>query len=95
MSRLGTGGTQANCIICRNTDMRRVVEMAYNARMTFTGISHAFGGTPGVTLIRRHVTEHRTDGWTTRDIDVTEERPTRQRIEELQRKLLDERSRRP
>ena len=90
MSGLGTSGVDPRCAICKNADMKRLVEMGYNDRMTYAGIAHAFGGVPSAAQVKRHVTDHRRDGWTTRDILVEPARTTRARIEEVQRRMLDE-----
>lgn len=78
------------CAICRNTDMRRIIELGWNAGMTVPGIAHAFGMTPSVTVIRKHLNEHRGEGLDNRSIVIEDERPTKVRIEELQRKMLDD-----
>lgn len=79
-----------SCIICRNPDMRRLVELGWNAKMTAVDIAHAFGMTPSVVVIRKHLNEHRGDGLDSRTIPIEDVRSTRVRIEMLQKRMLDD-----
>lgn len=81
--------TDIKCAVCKNADMRRLVELGWNAKMGFAAISHAFGGTPSTTIVTRHLKEH-AEGANARDIPVESARTNRARIEELQRRMLDE-----
>lgn len=58
--------------------------------MTVSDISHAFGGTPTAPVLRKHLNEHRGGGKEDHDIPVEEVRPTRLRIEALQKRMLDD-----
>lgn len=78
------------CVVCRNTDLRRLVELGWNQRMTASDISHAFGGAPSAMQIRKHLMEHKGSGKEDHDIPIEDVRPTRVRIEHLQKKMLDE-----
>lgn len=70
--------------------MRRLVELGWNDKMTMSDIAHAFGGTPSAHVVRRHINEHKANGKEDRDIPIPPIRPTRLRVEELQKKMLDE-----
>lgn len=78
------------CAVCKNADMRRLVELGWNAKMTMADISHGFGGTPSATVVRKHLNEHRGDGKAEHAIPIEEVRTTRVRIEMLQKRMLDE-----
>lgn len=58
--------------------------------MTAVDIAHAFSMTPSAVVIRKHLNEHRGDGLDSRTIPVEEVRATRVRVEELQKKMLDD-----
>jgi len=76
--------------VCNNADLRRLVELGWNAKMTVSDISHAFGGTPTAPVLRKHLNEHRGGGKEERDIPIEEVRSTRVRIEALQKRMLDD-----
>lgn len=78
------------CAICRNVDMKRLIEMGWNDRMTVADLAHAFGETPSATVIRKHLNEHVGEGINARDIPIEAARSTKQRVEALQKKMLDD-----
>ena len=83
------------CLICRNPDRRRMVELAWNGGMSAPAISRVIESEKmsGSTILR-HMHEHTNGQAQTREIDVEEELPVRERIMNLQRLQLDEIERR-
>lgn len=81
------------CRICAHPDMRRLVELGWNAHMSAPQIASAFDGILTSASILRHLREHVEEGAQTREIPI-DKRSTRERVEELQRLQLDEIERR-
>lgn len=76
------------CIICSNSDMRRLVELGWNARMSVPDLVHAFGAVPSHSVIYKHLKEH-ADGAYSRTIEVEEARPVRERVLAIQRAQIE------
>lgn len=77
------------CPICKNPNLRRLVDLGWNAKMTMSDIAAALGGVPGAPTISKHLHEH-SDGAATREIPVENARSTKERIDALMRRMLDE-----
>jgi hypothetical protein len=77
------------CPVCKNPNLRRLVELGWNAKMTMSDIANALGGIPSTQSISKHLHEH-AEGAGNRDIPVENARTTRARIDDLMRRMLDE-----
>lgn len=78
----------ARCAVCGNSDLRRLIELGWNAKMSIPDLTHAFGGVPNATIIRKHLKEHAEGAWS-RDITVEDARPVRQRVLDIQRAQIE------
>lgn len=76
------------CIVCKNTDMRRLIELGWNAKMSAADLAHAFGGVPNHSIILRHLKEHAEGAWN-REIAVEDARPIRTRVLDIQRAQIE------
>jgi hypothetical protein len=76
------------CAVCRNADLRRVLELGWNAKMLVSDLVHAFGGVPSHAVIAKHLKEH-TDGAWSRDIPVEDARPMRLRVLAIQQAQVE------
>lgn len=84
----------AKCLVCKNADRRRLIELGWNGGMGAATISDVLGGAPSGAVILRHLKQH-TDGLgATRQVEVSPELPVRERITALQKLQLDEVERR-
>lgn len=79
------------CAICKKPDLRRMVELAWVAKMDARSIATVFGGIPSASTITKHVREHMPEG---RDTQVPNARTTRERVIDLQRLQIEEIERR-
>jgi len=77
------------CPICKDQDVRRLIELGWNAKMTCPDLSRAFNERFSASRILKHLKEHAEDG-TIRDIQVLDAVSPRERITALQRRMLDE-----
>lgn len=80
--------TSARCAVCKNSDMRRLIELGWNAKMSCPDLAHAFGNVPSASVILRHLKEH-TEGGSTRSIEVEDARPMRDRVLAIQREQIE------
>ncbi len=82
------------CPVCKRPDLKRLVELGWNAKMTADSIASAF---PGSILtkatISKHLAEHAEDA-SVHAIAVENAKPMRERVTALQRTLVDEVERR-
>lgn len=76
------------CIVCKNPDLRRLIELGWNAKMSVPDLVHAFGGVPSHAVIYRHLKEH-ADGAYSRNIEVEDARPVRERVLAIQRAQIE------
>lgn len=84
----------ARCLVCKNADRRRLIELGWNGGMSAEAISGAIGGSPTGPVILRHLKQH-TDGLgATRSVEVEPELPAKERVLALQKLQLDEVERR-
>lgn len=81
------------CGICRKPDLRRLIELGWNADMNAKDLASALGGLPSSTAIQKHLRDH-AESSAARNIPVERSRPVRDRVLELQRTLLEEVERR-
>lgn len=77
------------CHICKNPNLRRLVELGWNAKMTMSDMANGLGGVPSAQAISKHLHEH-APGAATREIPVENARTTRARVDDLMRRMLDE-----
>jgi len=77
------------CAVCKNPNLRRLIELGWNAKMTASDIANALGGVPSTAVVTKHIKEHAGDA-VARNIPVMEARSTRARIDDLMRRMLDE-----
>lgn len=82
------------CVVCRNEDLRRAVELMHNGGMTHKAISNVLDNEPSTAQIDRHINEHSDGNAKARAIEIRPERTVRERVLELQRMQLDEFERR-
>lgn len=75
-----------NCAICKNPNIRKLVELGYSVKMTSADIANAFGGIPSSAIIGRHMAQHFIEG----NYPVEDTRTTKDRVDELMRRMLDE-----
>lgn len=78
----------ARCAVCKNSDLRRLIELGWNAKMSVPDLAHAFGGIPSHQVIYRHLKEHAEGAWT-RTIAVEDARPIRERVLAIQRAQIE------
>lgn len=78
----------ARCVVCKNPDLRRLIELGWNAKMSIPDLVHAFGGVPSHTVIHRHLKEH-AEGAYSRRIEVEDARPIRERVLAIQRSQIE------
>lgn len=93
MSTIDVIASKEKCAICRKPDLRRMVELAWNAKMTAPAIAAVLGGMPTQGVIAKHCNEHADDG-TVRDIPVADAKTMRERVTDIQRVLIEEFERR-
>lgn len=86
--------TDSRCYICRKPDVRRLVELGWNARMSAPQIATAMAAQFSAQAVLKHLHEHVDEGAGLRAIPVEDARPLAQRVAELQRLQLDEIERR-
>lgn len=79
------------CPICKKPDVRRLVELGWNARMDAHAIAGAFSGFPNAAAVRKHINEHTPGG---RNLPVENAIPLRERALAIQRIQIDEIERR-
>lgn len=78
----------ASCAVCSNSDLRRLIELGWNANMTVPYLVHAFGGVPSHAVIYKHLKEHSAGAWQHR-IAVEDARPMRERVLAIQRAQVE------
>lgn len=78
----------ARCAVCSNSDLRRLIELGWNANMTVADLVHAFGGVPSHAVIYKHLKEHAGGAWERR-IQVEDARPMRERVLAIQRAQVE------
>jgi hypothetical protein len=78
----------ARCAVCKNSDLRRLIELGWNAKMSIPDLVHAFGGVPSHSVIHRHLKEH-AEGAYSRTIEVEDARPIRERVLAIQRAQIE------
>ncbi len=86
--------TVARCVVCKNPDRRRLIELGWNGGMGAETISRVLGDSPSGSVILKHLKEHSEGDGHARAIDVEPELPVRERVLALQRLQLDEIERR-
>ena len=84
----------ARCIVCKNPDRRRLIELGWNGGMGAETISRVLGDSPSGKTILNHLKEHADGDGNGRVIEVAPELPVRDRVLALQRMQLDEVERR-
>lgn len=86
---------EAKCLVCRNPDRRRAVELMWNGGMSAPAISRVLAddNLPHPAVLR-HLKQHADGDGNARAIVVEPERPARERVLALQRLQLDEVERR-
>ena len=85
----------ARCLVCKNPDRRRIVELGWNGGMSADAIARTLDikGLASAT-ITRHIKEHSDGDGNTRAVEVEPELPASERVANLQRLQLDEVERR-
>lgn len=78
----------SKCVICGNSDMRRLIELGWNANMRVPDLAHGFGGIPAHAVIYKHLKEHAEGAWS-RQIEVEDARPLRERVMAIQRAQIE------
>jgi hypothetical protein len=68
--------------------MRRLIELGWNANMKQSDLVHAFGGVPSAAVITKHLKEHTEGSWS-RQIEVEDARPIRERVLAIQREQIE------
>lgn len=83
------------CAICKSPDVRRLVELGWNAKMSAVDIAAALGGRRGLghTAVLTHLKEH-AEGGNIRAIPVEEAQPLRARVYAIQKMQVEEIERR-
>jgi len=81
-----------DCNICNNADLKALIALAWDGKMSLTAISGVLGGVPSAAAIAKHLKAHEPGSWS-RQIEVTV-KPLRQRVYDLQRTMVDEVERR-
>ncbi len=76
------------CAICGNSDLRRLIELGWNAKMSTPDLVHALGGVPSSSVILKHLREH-AEGAYSRKIAVEDARPMRERVLSIQREQVE------
>lgn len=84
----------ARCLVCKNPDRRRAIELMWNGGMSFATISNVLDNEPTSSVINKHIKEHADGNGNTRQVEVAPEKPVRERVLALQRMQLDEIERR-
>lgn len=82
------------CLVCKNPDVRRGVELMWNDGMTQSAIIRVVGDKLTTPAITRHLKEHTDGNANARRIEVAPELPARERVLALQQMQLDEMERR-
>lgn len=77
------------CAICQNSDLRRLIELGWNAKMSVPDITHAFGGVPSHAVTYKHLKEHCGPEAYSRTIAVEDARPMRERVLAVQRAQVE------
>lgn len=80
--------TSSRCVICGNSNMRRLIELGWNNKMSTPALVSAFGGVPSSSQIVKHLKEHTEGAWG-RNIDVPETRPIRLRVLAIQEAQIE------
>jgi hypothetical protein len=84
----------AKCLICRNADRRRMVELGWNGGMSASAMATVLDDRISPFMVTRHLKEH-TDGEPLkRDVAVEPELPLRDRVQNIQRIQIEEIERR-
>ena len=81
-----------DCNICNNADLKALIALAWDGKMSLTAISGVLGGVPSAAAIAKHLKAHE-PGSGSRQIEVVV-KPLRQRTYDLQRTMIDEVERR-
>lgn len=84
----------ARCLVCRNADRRRLIELGWNGGMAAVTISNVLGGSPSGPAIISHLRKHADGEGHVRQVEVEPERPMRERVLAIQRMQVDEFERR-
>lgn len=82
------------CNICKRPDVRRLVELGWNAGMDRSAIATAMGGYPSAPTVGKHLSEHVEEGYFTREVPVEDAKPLRARAMDIQRVMIEEIERR-
>ena len=83
------------CLVCRNADRRRLIELGWNGGMDAATIARVLDQRPlSGAVILKHLKEHADGDANLRAVVVEPERPVRERVLEIQRTQLDEVERR-
>lgn len=85
----------ARCLVCKNPDRRRLVELGWNGGMSAEAIARTLDmkGLAATTVLK-HLKEHADGDGNARAVTVEPERPLRDRVMALQRMQVDEFERR-
>lgn len=86
--------TDPKCAICRKADLRRLIELGWNAKMSAVDMAAVFGNIPSSVAILKHLHEHVDEGAAIRNIPVPNARPMRERVMDIQRLQVEEIERR-
>jgi len=85
----------ARCLVCRNPDRRRLIELGWNGGMSGEAIARVLDQKGLVSnVIIKHLKEHADGDPNLRAVVIEPVRPARERVLELQRMQLDEVERR-
>jgi len=85
----------AKCLVCKNADRRRLIELGWNGGMAAATIANVLDikGLAATTIIR-HLKQHADGDGNRRAVEVEPELPARERVIALQKLQLDEVERR-
>lgn len=85
----------AKCLVCKNQDRRRVMELAWNGGVSAAALARVFEADRIASgAITRHFKEHTDGEASARRVEVAEEKPMRERVYDIQRLQVEELERR-
>jgi hypothetical protein len=85
----------AKCLVCKNQDRRRVIELAWNGGVSAAALARVFEADRiASAAFVRHFKDHTDGEGFARRIEVDEEKPMRERVYDIQRTQVEELERR-
>lgn len=85
----------AKCLVCKNQDRRRVMELAWNGGVSAAALARVFESERITSAaITRHFNEHSEGDPSQRRIEPPEDKPMRERVYDIQRLQVEELERR-